>query len=105
MTPAAAEFTAIYAAHATRVHRLVLAELRPADRHQADDLTQDVFLALWRYLQRGEQVTRPTGLLTVMARHRVIDYYRLARVRREVATDPTTHGVFDRAATRELVSA
>lgn len=105
MTPAAAAFTALYTEHATRVRRLVLAELRSGDTAQADDITQDVFLALWRYLQRGEQIARPAGLLATMARHRVIDHYRLARVRRELPTDPTAYGAFDRAAVRELVTA
>jgi len=52
-------------------------------------------------------VTRPAGLLSAMARHRTIDHYRSARVRREVATDPTAPAAvgLDRAARRELVTA
>jgi RNA polymerase sigma factor (sigma-70 family) len=97
-------FAALYAEHAPRIRRVLLTELRPADHHTADDLTQEVFLALWVYLRRGDRITRPAGLLTVMARHKVIDHYRSARVRREVSTDPTTRGVLDQAA-RELVAA
>lgn len=102
---AAELFTALYAAHSVRVRRVILANLRTADRHQADDLAQDVWLALWRRLERGDVLRNVPALLAVMARHRVIDHYRLAYVRRELPTDTTTYGAFDQAAARELVSA
>lgn len=98
---------ALFAAHSGRVRQVVAAGLRPADQHQADDLAQDVWLTFWQYVLRGNDIARPAGLLTAMARHRVTDHYRSARVRREVATDPTTQAAvgLDRAARRELVSA
>jgi RNA polymerase sigma-70 factor (ECF subfamily) len=98
-------FAALYASQAPRVRRIVLAGLRPGDQSVAEDLTQDVFLALWRRVDRGDRISRPDGLLTVMARHRVVDHYRSARVRREVPTDPTAYGPLDQAAARELVTA
>ena len=47
-------------------------------------------MTVWQYVLRGNEITRPAGLLATMARHRVTDHYRSARVRREVPTDPTT---------------
>lgn len=101
---AAELFAALYAAHSARVRRVILAELRLGDRDQVDDLTQDVWLALWRRLERGDVPRSAAGLLSVMARHRVIDHYRRAHVRREIPTDTTTYGAFDQAAARELVT-
>jgi RNA polymerase sigma factor (sigma-70 family) len=99
-------FTALFATHAPRVRRQVLAGLRFGDAAQADDLVQDIFLALWRYMQRGDRIGNPAGLLTVMARRRVIDHYRLARVRREVPTDySVSERKRDARAIRELVAA
>lgn len=98
-------FATLYAAHSEQVRRVILAGLRAGDAHQVDDLAQEVWLALWRRLDRGDAVRRPAGLLAVMARHRVVDHYRSAYVRREVATDTTVYGVFDRAAAREAVAA
>ncbi|MBV9026054.1 MAG: sigma-70 family RNA polymerase sigma factor [Streptomycetaceae bacterium] len=99
---------ALYVEHADRVRRIVAAGLRPADLDQADDLAQDVWLTLWQYVLRGNVIDRPAGLLSAMARHRVTDHYRSARVRREIAVDPTTPaglGGLDRAVRRELVAA
>lgn len=102
---AAELFTALYAAHSIRIRRVVLAELRPADHDHADDLTQDVWLAFWRRLERGDVLRNVPALLVVMARHRVIDHYRRAHVRREIPTDTTTYGAFHQADARELVTA
>ena len=88
------------------VRRVVARNLRPADAHLADDLAQDVWLTAWQYLLRGNTITRPAGLLSTMARRRVVDHYRSARVRREVLTDtisPTSG--FARSQARELVAA
>jgi DNA-directed RNA polymerase specialized sigma24 family protein len=101
VTPAAA-FTAVYVGQAARVRRVVLAELRLGDQAVADDMVQDVFLNLWRRLERGDQLRNPAGLLTVMARHRVIDHYRRSHVRYEVPTDTTVYGAFDRASVRDV---
>lgn len=80
-------FTALFTEHATRVRRVILARLRPGDTANVEDLTQEVFLGLWRHLASGHQVTRPAGLLATMARRRVVDHYRLCRNTRETATD------------------
>jgi DNA-directed RNA polymerase specialized sigma24 family protein len=99
---------ALYQQHSARVRRIVAAGLRPADQHQADDIAQDVWLTFWQYVLRGNTIGRPGGLLATMARCRVADHYRLARVRREVSTDPTMSaalGGLDREPRRELVAA
>lgn len=98
------EVASLYVQHADTVRRIVARSLNPADQHQADDLAQDVWLTFWQYVLRGNSIPRPAGLLTTMARHKVVDHYRLARVRREVAVD-TTAAVYDVMQGRELVPA
>jgi DNA-directed RNA polymerase specialized sigma24 family protein len=97
-------FTTIYTEQADRVRRVIAAELRAADHAEADDLTQDVFLTLWQYLLRGEAIARPAGLLTTMARHRVCDHYRSARVRREVSVDAAQAHVLPAASPAEDIA-
>ncbi|WP_371558716.1 hypothetical protein OG416_38985 [Streptomyces longwoodensis] len=73
--------------HAPMVRGVVGRWVRYGDLDLVDDLAQDVWVAAWQYLLRGNSVARPAGLLAFMARCRVVDHYRLARVRREQATD------------------
>lgn len=79
--------TALYLDHGDRIRQQVVALLRPADQHLADDLAQDVWLTLWQYVLRGNTITRPGGLLCTMARHRVADHYRAAHTRRSAPAD------------------
>lgn len=96
--------TTLYTAHSAQVLDVVTRALRAEDVHQAEDIAQDVWLCAWQYLLRGNTIERPAGLLITMARHRVTDHYRLARVRRERPTD-TTAATFDATQYRELVAA
>jgi DNA-directed RNA polymerase specialized sigma24 family protein len=79
--------TDLYAEQSERIRRIIAAQLKPADKHVADDLAQEVWLGFWRTQVRGTDVTCPAALLATMARRRVVDHYRLARVRREVCTE------------------
>ncbi|MFC9223181.1 RNA polymerase sigma factor [Streptomyces hygroscopicus] len=101
------QLAALVVAHTSTVQTVISRALRPEDRHLVEDLAQDVWLTAWQYLLRGNTITRPAGLLATMARHRVTDHYRSARVRREVSTDPTAYGPLATAAAgaRELVAA
>lgn len=75
--------------HQDRVRGVAANALRFEDRHLADDIAQDVWLAAWRYLLRGNDVpSRPGSFLSAMARNQVRRHYNLARTRRECATDP-----------------
>lgn len=84
----AAGLAEIYANQHARVLAIVTRNLRLEDREQAEDLAQDAWLELWQYLLRGNEVRNPAGLMAVVARNKVRRHYNLARVRREVATDP-----------------
>lgn len=80
-------FTAFYAEHVAHVRRVAVARVRIDDGDLVDDLVQEAFLRLWVYLQRGNTVASPAGLLGTMTRRAAADHYRLARNTREGATD------------------
>ncbi|MET8787999.1 sigma factor [Streptomyces sp. NPDC004589] len=84
----------LYREYAPMVIRVAARALRAEDRNLADDIAQDVWLATWQHLLRGNELLRSAGFLATRARRQAVAYYRLARVRREQATDYTE----DRAA-------
>jgi DNA-directed RNA polymerase specialized sigma24 family protein len=71
------------------VTRAAARALRSEDRDLVDDIAQDVWLDTWQHLLRGNPLHSPAGFLTMRARRRAVDHYRLARVRREQSTDFT----------------
>ena len=77
------DVTTLYTEQSERIRRIIAGQLKPADRHVADDLAQEVWLGFWKTQLRGTDVTCPAALLATMARRRVCDHYRRAHVRRE----------------------
>lgn len=82
-------FTAIYREHAARVRAIAATRVHRDDRDLIEDLTQEAFTRLWTYLQRGNTVSNPAGLLGTLTVRAAADWYRLARNTREQATDLT----------------
>ncbi|MEU5157763.1 MULTISPECIES: sigma factor [Actinomycetes] len=87
-----------FAEYAPMVERVVARSVRREDAGDVEDLAQDVWVAVWQYLLRGNAVARPAGLLARMARCRVAHHYRSARMRRERATDFQSEVAVDRLA-------
>ncbi|MET9913586.1 sigma-70 family RNA polymerase sigma factor [Streptomyces sp. NPDC006476] len=87
---------ALYREHAPMVTAVAARALRPADSGLADDIAQDAWLDAWQHLLRGNALGSPAGFLAMRARRRAVDHYRLARVRREEATDYTDESVLAR---------
>lgn len=81
-SPIAAEsFAAVYDEHAAGVFAAAQRVLR--DPAQAEDVTQDVFLAHWRHPSRFDPSRGPLGAyLRVMARSRALDALRSASAAR-----------------------
>ncbi|MGX1226868.1 DNA-directed RNA polymerase specialized sigma24 family protein [Streptomyces ambofaciens] len=73
--------------YAPMVEAVVARTVRLGDRDLVEDLAQDVWVQVWQYLLRGNEVARPAGLLAMKARRRVYAHYASARVRRESVTD------------------
>lgn len=82
-------FNALYREHAERVRAIAARRVRLDDRDLIEDLTQEAFLRLWLYLERGHVVSNPAGLLGTLVVRAAADHYRLFRSTRERATDLT----------------
>lgn len=73
---AAQLFTDLHREHVGRVTRFIYSRLGKTDYHLAEDLTSETFSALWfRFLDRGEEVKAPLGLLYTLARWQIGDYF------------------------------
>jgi RNA polymerase sigma-70 factor (ECF subfamily) len=108
-------FETFYERHARQVFSLALALLR--DRTSAVDLTQEVFLLVWRHAGGYRPTGSPRSWLLRLTRNRAID--ELRRQRRCLQDDPPSHNnmpqilhappaltnVADRRAIREAVDA
>ena len=91
-------FAVIVERHQSMVFSLALHALR--SRAAAEDLTQDVFLSLYRNLSRIESAAHAVAWLRRVASHRCIDELRRPRHRVEFATEiapdlPTTNRSHD----------
>lgn len=69
-------FGEIYDLYIDRIYRFVA--LKVSHRHDAEDITSDVFLQTWNYLTDGtdRKIKSIKALLYTIARNKVIDYYR-----------------------------
>ena len=73
-------FTRLYDRHVRPLYRFIYAKV--SERELAEDLVSEVFLEVWRILsQRSADVQSIRGLLYKIARHKVIDAYRLKKRR------------------------
>ncbi len=105
-----AAFAALIRQHQNMVFSVALHMLR--SRSAAEDLSQDVFLELYRSLQRLESNAHVTSWLRRVTGHRCIDEIRRRRHRPEFTTDalpeasqaPDTRDIFGVARLRALVA-
>jgi RNA polymerase sigma-70 factor (ECF subfamily) len=80
-------FAKIYDAYIKQLYRFVY--FKVGSHEEAEDITADVFLKAWNYLQdRSREVESVSGLLYRIARTTIIDWYRTASRRpKTVSTD------------------
>jgi DNA-directed RNA polymerase specialized sigma24 family protein len=72
------QFTEIYRAYADRLYSFIWRRLDLREAALAEDLTSETFIELWRrYMLTGRaaQVTKPYGLLCVMARNQIGQHF------------------------------
>lgn len=67
-------FTALYDRYVKQIYRFVYFKVR--SHEEAEDLTADVFLKTWQYVQNKKEVKSFSGLLYRIARNCIIDLYR-----------------------------
>lgn len=79
-------FVRLYESYLDSVHSYIQFKVR--DPHLAEDLTADVFLRAWRSIDRYRWQGVDFGAwLIVIARNRIADHFKSARVRREQTVD------------------
>jgi DNA-directed RNA polymerase specialized sigma24 family protein len=108
-----AAFTTIYLQQQARVRHLAARRVMNGDQALAEDIAQEAFLRLWRYLSDGHEVDNAEALLATLTRRAACDHYRLARSTRERAADfsdpvtsmrlPAARSAEDVAAARQTV--
>ncbi|MEK7131139.1 MAG: RNA polymerase sigma factor [Patescibacteria group bacterium] len=67
-------FTKLYDIYAKRIYSFVF--FKVSNREEAEDITSEVFLKAWRYINEKKKIESFSGLLYRLARNCVIDLYR-----------------------------
>ena len=84
-------FAALYDRHSERVFRHVL--YRVANRPDAEDLTQQVFLQAWRAIERYQRTEAPfVAWLLTIASHVVVSHSRRAKPTTPLDLEPVSTG-------------
>ncbi|MDB5190386.1 MAG: polymerase sigma factor, sigma-70 family [Parcubacteria group bacterium] len=69
-----AEFLEAYEQYADELYRFCF--FKVSDTERAEDIVQDTFTRFWQTLRKGDTIENPRALLFMIARNRVIDWYR-----------------------------
>lgn len=75
-------FAALYDLYVKRIYRFVY--FKVSSHEETEDITSDVFLKAWRYLQEKKEVKSFSGLLYRIARNSIIDLYRNKAAKPEI---------------------
>jgi RNA polymerase sigma-70 factor (ECF subfamily) len=67
-------FAELYDRYVKQIYRFIY--FKVSGHEEAEDLTADVFLKTWNYIQEGKEVKSFSGLLYRIARNTIIDLYR-----------------------------
>ncbi|MBI5230166.1 MAG: RNA polymerase sigma factor [Candidatus Magasanikbacteria bacterium] len=74
-------FGKLYDLYAPRLYRFVYFKVSSA--HDAEDLTAEIFLKAWEYVNGKKEIESFSGLLYTIARNVIIDFYRHRATGRE----------------------
>lgn len=75
-------FAKLYDIYARRIYSFVF--FKVANREEAEDISSEVFLKAWRYINENKEIESFSGLLYKLARNAVIDLYRSKASHKEV---------------------
>jgi len=85
INPADAEvYAQLYDIYVDKIYRFVL--FKVSNVEEAQDITAEVFLKVWQYIQSHKKVGNFKALLYQSARNKVIDYYR-QKAKKEMVHD------------------
>lgn len=75
-------FGVLYDTYVKQIYRFVY--FKVSSHEEAEDITSDIFLKTWSYLQEKKEVKSFRGLLYRIARNCIIDFYRVRATKPEV---------------------
>jgi RNA polymerase sigma-70 factor (ECF subfamily) len=75
-------FAELYDIYARRIYSFVF--FKVANREEAEDITSEIFLKAWRYINENKDIESFSGLLYKLARNSIIDLYRSKASRKEI---------------------
>ena len=76
------DFAVLYDTYVKQIYRFVYFKVASSD--EAEDITSEVFLKAWHYVQAKKDINSFRGLLYRMARNAIIDLYRARANKGEV---------------------
>ncbi len=79
------QFIKLYNNYAPRI--LKYCYFRVNSKEEAEDITTQVFIKTWDYLQKGNEIEYPKTFLYKTASNLVIDYYRTSKHKRTLLID------------------
>ncbi len=80
-------FAKLYDIYAKRIYSFVF--FKVSNREEAEDITSEVFLKAWRYINEKKKIESFSGLLYRLARNCVIDLYRSRSKQKETLSIDT----------------
>lgn len=80
-------FAKLYDIYAKRIYSFVF--FKVSNREEAEDITSEVFLKAWRYINEKKKIESFSGLLYRLARNCVIDLYRSKSKQKETLSIDT----------------
>lgn len=69
-----AAFAKVYDFYVEKIYRFIF--FKVSSKQEAEDLTSEVFLKAWQYINDEKQINSINAFLYTIARNKVIDYYR-----------------------------
>jgi len=68
-------FTALYDIYIKKIYRFIY--FKVSNHEEAEDISSEVFLQAWNYINEGNKVESFSGLLYRVARNKIVDVYRI----------------------------
>ncbi len=78
-------YATLYDNYVKQIYRFVF--FKVSSHEEAEDITSEVFLKAWHYVQENKEIKSFSGLLYRVARNCIIDLYRLKASKPEVFSD------------------
>lgn len=86
-------YAKLYDAYVEQIYRFVY--FKVSSHEEAEDITSEVFLKAWHYVQEGKEIKSFSGLLYRIARNSIIDLYRRKSSKPESQLDDQIENGFD----------